>query len=231
MVDFSITGRKRSLESVAIRESEQTHLKEEMEAGQTQRTLDSLESFESRPYSALDIENQLMDMVMRGDVAAIRGGMDPTASLTLSDAFIQKCELMDDPRDIVQLNYRVILDYAERVAQIRLGQNPSPLVIKVANYVQQHLSEAIKVEDIAQALFMGRSRLSTNFKKETGMDLSEYITLMKINEAKRMLRYSDKTFATISLYLGFSSQNHFTRVFKKFTEMTPLEYRQAHKHY
>ena len=124
----------------------------------------------------------------------------------------------------------MVLDYAERVEKIRFGQNPSKLVIDVSNYVQAHLSDAIKTSDIANALYMGRSRLSTNFKKETGMNISDYIMMMKIDEAKRILRYSEKTFVAISTYLGFSSQSHFTKVFKKYTELTPFEYRQRHKH-
>ena len=270
MIDFSLTGHRLSLENVAIHEETQGKLKIEMEKNQAERTLDNMENYANRPYSALDIENRLLDMVMRGDVAAIeafaqsapaieggtiahdqirqikntfivtatlvsraaiRGGMDVTAALALSDAYIQKVELIDDVGQLTELSYRLLLDYAERVAEIRLGKQPTPLVLKVSNYVQLHLSEPIKVETIAQALYMGRSRLSTNFKKETGLDLSAYILLMKINEAKRLLRYSDKTFAAISLYLGFCSQSHFTRVFKKSTDVTPLEYRQLHKHY
>ena len=77
----------------------------------------------------------------------------------------------------------MIMDYAERVAKLRLGQNPSVLVMKVSNYIQQHLSEPIKTENIAKALYMGRSRLSTNFKKETGINISDYITQIKIDEA------------------------------------------------
>lgn len=266
--DFSLTGKRVTLQSVAIHETNQDTLKTEMERGQVERTIEGMENQENRPYTAMDLENRLMDMVMRGDIAAIqrfassapaveggtlasdqlrqmkdtfivtvtlvsraaiRGGMDVTASLALSDAYIQKCELSKTPGEITELSYRLILDYAERVAQIRLGTNPSVLVIKVSNYIQQHLSEAIKVEDIAKAIFVGRSRLSTNFKKETGINLSDYILEVKINEAKRLLRYSNKPFSAISLYLGFSSQSHFTRVFKKLTEMTPLEYRQLHK--
>ena len=270
MVYFSFTGEKKSLESVAIHDSQQSIITDEMEKSDVDHALDSAVDYDAGPYNALDIENRLLDMVMRGDVAAlqeffanapavksgkvaqeqlrqsknifvvtatlasraaIRGGMDVTTALGLSDQYIQRCELADSPDIITELNYHMIIDYAERVAKLRLGQNPSVLVIKVSNYVQQHLSESIKTEDIAKALFIGRSRLSTDFKKETGMNLSEYITTMKINEAKRMLRYSNKTFLAISLYLGFSSQSHFTNVFKKVTEMTPLEYRQMHKHY
>lgn len=163
--------------------------------------------------------------------AAIRGGMDITTSLSMSDSYIQKCELATEIDQITDLNYRMVLDYAERVNKIRFGLIPSKLVIDVSNYIQKHLSSPIKEKDIANALYMGRSRLSTNFKKEAGINLSTYITQQKIDEAKRLLRYSDKTFSSISLYLGFSSQSHFTKVFKDFTELTPSEYRQLHKHY
>ena len=157
--------------------------------------------------------------------------MDVTSALALSDSYIQRCELASDIETITDLNYLMVLDYAERVETIRFGQNPSKLVIDVSNYIQSHLSEAIKTSDISDALYMGRSRLSTNFKEQTGINISDYIMMQKIDEAKRLLRYSEKTFVAISMYLGFSSQSHFTKVFKKYTEATPFEYRQLHKHY
>ena len=85
--------------------------------------------------------------------------------------------------------------------------------------------------DISKALFMGRSRLSTNFKKETGINISDYIINHKIDEAKRLLRYSDKSLTAISLYLGFTSQSHFTKLFKEKVGTTPSEYKLMHKHY
>lgn len=270
MVYFSFTGKKRSLESVAIHEKEQNFIKDEMEKESVDISIKNAENYNSGPYNALDIENLLLDMVMRGDVAAlnkfvssapaiksgtvaqeqlrqnknifivtatlvsraaIRGGMDVTTALGLSDQYIQKCELTNSVDGITELNYRMIMDFAEKVAKLKIGQDSSVLVVKVSNYVQQHLSEPIKTEDIAKTLFMGRSRLSTNFKNETGMNLSEYITLIKIDEAKRLLRYSNKSFSSIASYLGFSSQSHFSKVFKEATETSPFDYRQMHKHY
>ena len=270
MVNYSLTGEKTTIESISIQESTQKYLREEMGMKQTNNTVEALEGNSNGPYNALDIENQMIDMIMRGDVAAlkvffakipavrsgmmaqeqlrqsknifivattlasraaIRGGMDVTSALSLSDLYIQKCELAKDIETITNLNYLMIFDYAERVAKIRLGQNPSKLVIDVSNYVQNHLSDAIKTDDIANALYMGRSRLSTNFKKQTGMNLTDYIMMIKIDEAKRLLRYSEKSFTSISMFLGFSSQSHFTKVFKKYTDSTPFEYRQLHNHY
>ena len=270
MIYFSITGEKKSLESIVIHESNQTIIKDEMEKEEADRKIKTAEGYSNAPYNALDIENRLLDMVMRGDVAAInefisnapavrsgtvaqeqlrqiknifivtatlvsraaiRGGIDVTSALALSDQYIQRCELADSADAINELSYHMVMDYAEKVAKLRLGQNPSVLVAKVSNYVQNHLSEAIKTSDIAKALFIGRSRLSTNFKNETGMNLSDYIIQLKIDEAKRLLRYSDKSFSSIALYLGFSSQSHFSKVFKEKTDTTPFEYRQMHKHY
>lgn len=270
MVYFAFTGKRKTLDEIAIHEEEQTFLKGEIEKDESDRAVASAETYARNPYNAFDTENRLMDMVMRGDLAAIneyvsrmpavrsgivaqeqlrqsknifivtttlasraaiRGGMEVTSALALSDTYIQKCELCGDTGKITELLYRMILDYAEKVAKVKLGSNPSPLVIKVSNYIQQHLSEPIKAQDISRSLYMGRSRLSTNFKKQTGISLSDYIMMQKIDEAKRFLRYSDKSFTAISLYLGFSSHSHFTKVFKKYAELTPFEYRQLHKHY
>ena len=48
---------------------------------------------------------------------------------------------------------------------------------------------------------------------------------IETEEAKRLLRYSDKSLTAISNYLGFSSQSHFSRVFKKYASCAPGEYR------
>ena len=162
--------------------------------------------------------------------AAIRGGMDVEDALSLSDAYIQTGEASKTMEDITNLNYRMVFDYTERVERLHLGKNPSKLASEVTNYVRHHLSETITVEELAKFLYRGRSRLSTDFKKETGENLSDFILKQKIEEAKKLLRYSDKTLAAISFYLGFSSQSHFTRTFKKFTDLTPNDYRDKHKH-
>ncbi len=161
--------------------------------------------------------------------SAIRGGMDAEDALTISDGYVQKCELMTSIEDITNLNYRLVMDYAERMERLLHGKAPSKLVIDVNNYIRHHLSEAITVEELARHLCRGRSRLSTDFKKETGENLSEFILKQKIEEGKRFLRYTEKPAVDIAFYLGFSSQSHFSRTFKKYVGRTPNEYRNAKK--
>lgn len=160
--------------------------------------------------------------------AAIRGGMDVNDAFSISDFYIQRCELLYSLNDITNLQYRMILDYTERVSRLHINQNNSKLLIDVANYIYHHISEPIKTEDIANSLYLSRPYLSKKFKEETNENIAEYIIKEKINEAKRLLRYSNKTLTQISSYLGFSSPSHFSRVFKKHTNLSPSEYKNKH---
>ncbi|MGN1100161.1 MAG: helix-turn-helix domain-containing protein, partial [Christensenellales bacterium] len=148
---------------------------------------------------------------------AIRGGMDADEALSLSDSYIRKAELLNSISGLINLQYRMVTDFTERVRRIRWGKHPSKLVTDVSNYIQRHISEAITTEDIAAHLFISRSRLSTKFKAESGINLSDFIMHEKVDEAKRLLRYSDKSLLSIASYLGFASQSHFSLVFRKLT--------------
>ena len=260
---------KIKLEDIQIYEFQQTEIKQQFENERTDKNFDALTEIKQQQeiHNTLAIEQTLMNIVRKGDTAAlrewidkapavragilssnqlrqqknifivtatlasrnaIRGGMDVDDALSLSDSYIQKCELLSSTVNLTNLQYRMVMDFTERVERIRLGKNPSKLVIDISNYIQHHLSDAISTEDIAAYLFISRSRLSTKFKAETGINLTDFIMQEKIEEAKRLLRYSDKTSLAISSYLGFASQSHFSKVFKKFTGKTPNEYREKH---
>ncbi len=161
--------------------------------------------------------------------AAIRGGLDVDDAFAISDSYIQQCELMSSPMEINNLQYRMISDYTERVARLRLGAKPTSLVVAVSNYLQHHMSEACTVEEIASVVCLSRPYLSRKFKAETGENLSDFILKQKTEEAKRLLRYSDKSLTSIGLYLGFSSSSHFSRVFRNYVGSSPREYRKLHE--
>ena len=157
--------------------------------------------------------------------AAISGGLDINDALSLSDSYIRKCELLSSEDRIVNMQFHMVLDYTERVKKLHVGNNSSKFVFEVANFIQKHISEPLSTEDIANALYISRSRLSTKFKEETGKNLSDFILEERIAEAKRLLLYTDKPIISISAYLGFSSQSHFSNAFKKLCNVTPAVYR------
>ena len=156
--------------------------------------------------------------------AAIVGGMAIKDAMDMSGNFIQQCELLDDLVAINSLQFNMVMDFIRKVANIRKGKT-NRIVRKVYSYVNNHLTESFTTQDIAYELNLTRPYLSKLFKEETGIPLSEYIIKERIHEGERLLKYTDKSISDISATLGFSSQSHFTRVFKQINGLTPLEYR------
>ena len=72
------------------------------------------------------------------------------------------------------------------------------------------------------------SYLSKRFKAESNMTLTDFILNKKIKEAKYLLHYTNKSLTAISVYLGFSSPGHFSRVFRKYASLSPNEYRKKY---
>ncbi len=161
--------------------------------------------------------------------AAIRGGMRQDDAFSLSDAYIRRVELLTSHGKILNLQYNMLLEFTEQVEKLRRGRHATKLSLDVANYVRHHLSERISVEKMAGEFFLSRPYLSGKFKQETGQTLTDFILSEKTEEAKRLLRYSEKPLSAISAYLGFSSHGHFARVFKKYAGLTPGEYRERHR--
>lgn len=157
--------------------------------------------------------------------SAIRGGMNVEEALSTSDLLIRSCEALQDVQNIQRLQINMLLTYTEQVARLRKGIQPTPLAIAVSAWVQRHLSEPIDTEKLAQELHYSRPYLSRKFKEETGMTLTDFILTKKSEEAARLLAYTDKSLIAVSDYLGFSSQSHFSRVFKKYIGKTPSGYK------
>lgn len=164
-------------------------------------------------------------VAMVGKMGAIPGGMPVEQAYYLIDTYTQQCEKLESLEEIYILQYNMLLDFSSKVEKYHISDNVSPVVRDCINYIIFHLNEPIRSFDVIEYSGKSKSFLSEKFKKETGSEIGTYITNCKIDEAKTLLRFTDKPISEISNYLSFSSQPYFQNVFKKVTGMTPFEYR------
>ena len=157
--------------------------------------------------------------------AAIKGGLDRETAFALSDMYIQKAELMADVVGLTRLNAQMVLDFTKRVEAEKCGVHHSKLVRKARDYILAHIGESITTDALSKELGMNRTYLCKLFSEETGLTVSAYVTQVKMEEAKRLMNITRKPISEIAEYLGYSSQSHFQRVFKKYSGQTPGEYR------
>lgn len=105
--------------------------------------------------------------------------------------------------------------------------NSKILINRALNYIQYHYDEKISLEDVAQKLHLSKHYLCSAFKKATGENMSLYINKLRIEKAKRMLLESDGRVKEIFEEVGYSNQQYFSKVFKKITGMTVMEYKES----
>lgn len=159
--------------------------------------------------------------------AAYRGGLDRGYTLHLQLNAIRSMEEMDSIRDILMLQSKLAMEYTREVAVYHETSADTKLIRDAIRIIQRNLFEIIRIDDIAKELSVSRGYLSKAFHKEVGQTISDYITKNKIAEAKRQLRSSQRSLSSISDLLKFSSQSHFTKVFKREIGMTPKQYRDS----
>ncbi|WP_426452742.1 response regulator [Paenibacillus sp. S-38] len=110
----------------------------------------------------------------------------------------------------------------------RAGAAVHPVVAVLA-YIREHYAEPITLSGAAERVYLNPSYLSTLFKTRTGVSFIEYLTNLRVEEAKKRLLYSPEKIASIAEASGFSNIRHFNRVFKSATGHTPLEFRKEHR--
>lgn len=181
------------------------------------------------PTSLRQAQNMGIISVTLSVRAAIAGGLSQEIAFQLSDIAIQKIEACTSINEVDLIVYRMTTNLTERVAAINTTSSGNPIVDSAIRYIDEHVCSKISIDDLAEYAHANRSYLSAKFKKETGLSIMEYINKKKIEEAERLLRFSDKSLIAIASYLSFSSQSHFQNTFKKVTGKTPTQYQREFK--
>lgn len=100
---------------------------------------------------------------------------------------------------------------------------------RAVNYIEEHLSEPITLEEIAREAGVSRTYFSTLFRTLNGLSPWDYILIRRVDTAKHLLATTDETVLDVCGNAGFENISHFNRVFLRYAGCTPHEYRAAHK--
>lgn len=103
------------------------------------------------------------------------------------------------------------------------------VIAEVVQYVGDHYSQVVTVEQLARQYNMSATYLGRLFKREMGKSFNSYLNDFRIRMAMRYLRYSQATNAEIGLMVGYQDANYFYKCFKAVTGQTPNAFRQAVK--
>ena len=99
------------------------------------------------------------------------------------------------------------------------------IIQSAISYMQQHFREELKLQDVASHVFLNPAYFSSVFKQATGTSFKEYLTGIRIEEARQMLIKTNIPIVDVALNCGFTSQSYFSKVFKLRTGFSPKSFR------
>lgn len=102
-------------------------------------------------------------------------------------------------------------------------------VNNIKKYLDQNYTRNFTLEKLSSLFFINPSYCSFIFKQRTGQNITDYITGLRMEKAKKMLRCTDYEIHSIAKMLGYDNTKYFFRLFKKEVGMTPGKYRQVHR--
>ncbi|MDF2672926.1 MAG: two component transcriptional regulator, AraC family [Clostridiales bacterium] len=95
-------------------------------------------------------------------------------------------------------------------------------------YIEEHYAEEISLEIVSREIHLSSAYLSTIFRKETGLNFSEYLINCRIEAAKVLLKKTNKSMNEISESIGYSDVKYFSKLFNKVVGLKPSEYRKLY---
>ena len=140
-------------------------------------------------------------------------------------------EQCTDVDALMKLNEQMAIEFTLRVAEAKKTPKNyySPAISHVIDYIYHGKNKTLTLNQLASLVNLTPKYLSALFHKETEQTLTVFIHKVLIEKAQNLLAHSDYSLGEISTYLNFSSQSYFISIFKRYTGITPGQYRKMHR--
>ena len=161
--------------------------------------------------------------------AAIEGGLSPENAYALGDSYIQSMIQCRTISELTSINHEMYGDFVRRVHKHRVNAEQSKQVRACCEYIELHLEEPITLQHLAGLVGYRDYYLSRKFKKETGVNINDYIKFARIDKAKLLLASTREPVRDIAKRLQFCSSSYFAQIFQQVTGAAPQQWREQHQ--
>lgn len=175
---------------------------------------EALNSYLFRQYLIIDVRMAVQDF--------LRSIGKEEQEFLLDGTEVQKaCQTESNMRSVIKRLLEQCMDQRESP-----NSDPKGKIIEQAKIlVEEHFREALSLGEVANRIGVSQSYLSRIFRQESGVTFVDYLNGQRMEEAKKLLRCTDKTIAEICYEVGYSDIHYFYSLFKKREGCTPKEWR------
>lgn len=173
-----------------------------------------------------DLALALADTLSRPGGLGIRAGIGKVYSelKALRQSYAEACRALENGTAGAVKKAGVNISHIDSIDEDRIFSRPYQVVQQVISYLESNYNKIIRLEDAAQQVYLNPVYLSSIIKQETGHTFSDYLTLIRVEQAKKMLALRLPV-KEVARAVGYRDSNYFCRVFKKVTGVTATDYR------
>lgn len=198
--------------------------------GDAQQALPAIEAMVEDTGAALEGDSVKTAILLEKSYSEILKGIHQHHKWL--DQFIDRTLLVNinltNYGDIEAMKERIMAALAvleAAIDQLMLRGKKSPLIEEICTYVLENVEQSISITTISEVLFLTKNYIGDLFKQETGMTIGEYITMVKIERAKKLIGEGTLKNYEIADRLGYKDAEYFGKLFKKNIGLSPMEFR------
>ncbi|KNF07064.1 AraC family transcriptional regulator [Gottschalkia purinilytica] len=142
----------------------------------------------------------------------------------LCNEYILYIEQENSIYKIIEIGKKAIINYCEILKKSHYGCE-NALINNAIEYIENNLNTPITLDAVARVVHVSKNYLSSLFFKKTGMKFTYFINYLRVSKAKELISTTSFSMCYIADLCGFKNQNYFSTIFKKYTQVSPAEYK------
>lgn len=166
--------------------------------------------------------SELLVLISR---AAITGGADAQTMLLMTHDYLQIIPRITSMDELCSWLAKAMNRFMDNLFQFADVKHAN-VIHHATQYIRAHYAEKITLDNVAREVYLSPTYFSRIFRQETGVTFNAYLNAVRIEQSKKLLNDPSVRLIDISLMVGFDNQSYFTKVFKKITGLSPLQYRE-----
>lgn len=141
-----------------------------------------------------------------------------------------KCKISTKTLTCIKYIYELLNLIFKEKTNVTTPKIYSPYVKRALNYIKKNYQNQITIDSICNKFNINKSYFCNIFKKETNYTFTNYLNYVRIEKSKELLSNTDLSILDIALMVGYTNQSYYSTMFKKFTTITPIYYRNKSLH-
>jgi two-component system response regulator YesN len=174
------------------------------------------------------VRARILELAVVLSRAAVEAKAELEMILGLNFEYIQEIGKLKSIEELCIWIVKVLDRFTESVYENRNIKNVD-IIRKTREFIRANYKKKIRLMDVSKAVYLSPYYLSHIFKRETGSTILEYLTKVRIEEAKRLLENTSRSTTQIAFEVGYPDQSYFCKVFKKLEGISTSEYKKRVK--